>query len=86
MIVVTKPYPIVVRHEEEEQFSNPANGELTAFPSLQEPYSINLSVVVPAYNEEERCMLLLLTHLLTKTHVLISFERLSGSHGLLEHY
>lgn len=43
----------MTRHEKEKYFLS-ATGEKQAFPSLHDPYSIELSVVVPAYNEELR--------------------------------
>ncbi|CAL1572949.1 unnamed protein product [Knipowitschia caucasica] len=41
------------RHEQEKHFLNAA-GQKQSFPSLKDPSSIELSVVVPAYNEEQR--------------------------------
>nr|NP_001038819.1 dolichyl-phosphate beta-glucosyltransferase [Danio rerio]AAI22260.1 Asparagine-linked glycosylation 5 homolog (yeast, dolichyl-phosphate beta-glucosyltransferase) [Danio rerio]AAI64125.1 Alg5 protein [Danio rerio] len=41
------------RHEKEKQFLT-ADGKREDFPSLMEPPSIDLSVVVPSYNEELR--------------------------------
>lgn len=52
--VTTAPYPIIHRAKEEKYFLDPVSGERHEFPSLSNPHSINLSVVVPAYNEEER--------------------------------
>lgn len=43
----------LARHEKEKCFLI-ATGEKRSFPSLHDPYSIELSVVVPAYNEELR--------------------------------
>ncbi|XP_076026727.1 dolichyl-phosphate beta-glucosyltransferase [Genypterus blacodes] len=43
----------VTRHEKEKFFLT-AGGEKQPFPSLQDPQSRELSVVVPAYNEELR--------------------------------
>lgn len=52
----TSPYPNLHRHESEKFFSDPKkkNSKLP-FPSISDPPSIDLSVIVPAYNEEERC-------------------------------
>lgn len=41
------------RHDEEKSFLT-AQGKRETFPSLFEPHSIELSVVVPSYNEEQR--------------------------------
>lgn len=50
----TKPYPELGRFESEKYFLNEKN-EKCLFPSINEPASVELSVIVPAYNEEERC-------------------------------
>lgn len=52
--LTTKPYPGVERLEEEEFYKDPKSKNKIKFPSIQDPYSVNLSVIVPAYNEEER--------------------------------
>lgn len=44
----------LTRHEKEKYFLT-ATGEKRLFPSLHDPHSRELSVVVPAYNEELRC-------------------------------
>ncbi|XP_022320545.2 dolichyl-phosphate beta-glucosyltransferase-like [Crassostrea virginica] len=49
----TKPYPELGRFESEKYFLNEKN-EKCLFPSINEPASVELSVIVPAYNEEER--------------------------------
>lgn len=41
------------RHEKETLFPT-ATGEKEPFPSLHDPSSLELSVIVPAYNEELR--------------------------------
>lgn len=53
--VTTEPYPVVERFKDEENYEDPSTKQKIVFPSLQEAYGVNLSVVVPAYNEEERC-------------------------------
>jgi hypothetical protein len=35
-------------------FLDPKTGQTSEFPSLSEPWSIHLSVIVPAYEEEVR--------------------------------
>jgi len=48
------PKPNLARSEQEKRFNDPKTKETLAFPSLADPASIDLSVIVPAYNEEER--------------------------------
>lgn len=36
---------------------------MEAFPSLYEKWSVHLSVVIPAYNEEERCKYLFINNI-----------------------
>ncbi|KAJ8679053.1 hypothetical protein QAD02_014840 [Eretmocerus hayati] len=50
----TDPYPKVQRYEEEKYFTDPSSGQKQAFPSLDDEWSVNISVIVPAYNEEVR--------------------------------
>ncbi|XP_017029491.1 dolichyl-phosphate beta-glucosyltransferase [Drosophila kikkawai] len=50
----TKPYPNIKRHKDEETFLDPRSIKTVAFPSLEESPSLELSVIVPAYNEELR--------------------------------
>uniref|UniRef100_A0A3B4B0F5 Dolichyl-phosphate beta-glucosyltransferase n=1 Tax=Periophthalmus magnuspinnatus TaxID=409849 RepID=A0A3B4B0F5_9GOBI len=47
----------MTRHEKEKYFLS-ATGEKQIFPSLQDPFSVELSVVVPAYNEELRPLMM----------------------------
>ncbi|XP_015593192.1 dolichyl-phosphate beta-glucosyltransferase [Cephus cinctus] len=54
LYITTQPYPKVWRHEDEKYFYNALMDKKEPFPSLYDDWSINLSVVVPAYNEEER--------------------------------
>ncbi|XP_048775929.2 dolichyl-phosphate beta-glucosyltransferase-like isoform X2 [Ostrea edulis] len=49
----TKPYPDLGRYETEKYFLNEKH-EKCLFPSINDPASVELSVIVPAYNEEER--------------------------------
>lgn len=53
LLQITKPYPEVSRSESEKHFKTKKGKE--RFPSLDEKCSINLSIVVPAYDEEKRC-------------------------------
>lgn len=43
----------LTRHEKEKYFLT-STGEKQLFPSLHDSYSRELSVVIPAYNEEDR--------------------------------
>ncbi|XP_061189086.1 dolichyl-phosphate beta-glucosyltransferase-like [Saccostrea echinata] len=49
----TKPYPDLGRYETEKYFMNEKQ-EKCVFPSINDPATLELSVIVPAYNEEER--------------------------------
>lgn len=50
----TKPYPDLGRYDSEKYFLNEKQ-EKCLFPSINDLASVELSVIVPAYNEEERC-------------------------------
>ena len=53
--MLTKPFPDILNFDQEKCFKTSKSGsELEDFPSLDSPGSINLSVIVPAYNEELR--------------------------------
>jgi len=53
--MTTKPFPEILCLPQEKSFLVSKSGkELCDFPSLSSAASINLSVIVPAYNEEER--------------------------------
>ncbi|XP_013196899.2 dolichyl-phosphate beta-glucosyltransferase [Amyelois transitella] len=54
LYLVTDPYPIVMRYEDEKTYRDSKTGARHKFPDLEQPFSVNLSVVVPAYNEEDR--------------------------------
>lgn len=45
------------RSEEETSFLNVKEGLIIPFPSIEEPWAVHLSVIVPAYDEEVRCKL-----------------------------
>lgn len=49
----TKPYPDLGRYDSEKYFLNEKQ-EKCLFPSINDPANVELSVIVPAYNEEER--------------------------------
>lgn len=61
--MVTNPYPVVERFQEETTYSDPKSKSKKKFPNIAEPHSVHLSVVVPAYNEEERCKFLVFLYL-----------------------
>ncbi|XP_072942279.1 dolichyl-phosphate beta-glucosyltransferase [Epargyreus clarus] len=52
--MTTNPYPVVKRYKEEESYYDQNVKTNVKFPHISEDCSLNLSVVVPAYNEEER--------------------------------
>lgn len=54
LTMTTVPYPVFIRSNEEKQFFNPVDGRYIPFPSIDEPWSCSLSVIVPAYEEEAR--------------------------------
>ncbi|XP_043602372.1 dolichyl-phosphate beta-glucosyltransferase isoform X2 [Bombus pyrosoma] len=56
---MTKPYPEIWQDEKEKYFLNPKTKKTEAFPSLYEKWSVHLSVIVPAYNEEQRLPVML---------------------------
>ena len=53
--LTTDPFPKIETFDQEKSFkTSKDNGELKDFPSLDDPASIDLSVIVPAYNEQLR--------------------------------
>lgn len=53
--LTTSPYPNILEFDQEKCFKTSLRGgETKDFPSLTDPASVNLSVIVPAYNEELR--------------------------------
>nr|CAI5842786.1 unnamed protein product [Callosobruchus analis] len=54
LIAVSATYPVVKRSRKEKFFFDPNTREFHKFPSIEEPHSIDLSVIVPAYNEYDR--------------------------------
>jgi len=48
--LTTHPYPDIVQYPQEKYY-NQKEGE---FPSIDSPWSLDLSVIIPAYNEQER--------------------------------
>lgn len=54
LIATSKVYPIVHRTKREKYFINPETGNGELFPTINEKASLHLSVIIPAYNEEDR--------------------------------
>ena len=54
--LTTSPFPVIETSEQEKVFrtGSGAGAELKEFPSLSDPSTLSLSVIVPAYNEELR--------------------------------
>lgn len=52
--MTSERYPKISRDENEQFFYNCRTKRREAFPSLHDPWSVHLSVIVPAYNEEQR--------------------------------
>jgi dolichyl-phosphate beta-glucosyltransferase len=44
----------VIRFDKEASFLNPLTGKTENFPSIDDAPTMDLSVIVPAYDEEER--------------------------------
>ena len=53
--MTSKPYPNLGRYDSEKFYEDPLKNEKIRFPSIHDPPSMDLSVIVPAYFEEERC-------------------------------
>jgi len=62
MVVTTERAPPNHRFESEETYVDPATGQRRPLGDISDIHSVELSVVVPAYNEEERCMFPTLLH------------------------
>lgn len=70
------PYPLIKRHKEEETYINSRTGENEFFPSINDKPTLELSVIIPAFDEEKRCMydntpLLLKVRTITYLHFFI---------------
>ena len=57
LYVMAVPYPDLGRLHSEKYFLNPKTDKQLLFPSIHDPASVDLSVIVPSYNEEDRCKL-----------------------------
>ncbi|KAL0099502.1 hypothetical protein PUN28_020191 [Cardiocondyla obscurior] len=52
--VTSEQYPKIWREESEKFYFDCQTKKKEAFPSLHDPWSVHLSVIIPAYNEEQR--------------------------------
>lgn len=68
LLKFTKPYPIVERFKDEDTFHDPITKSRKKFYQLEKPPTVNLSVIVPAYNEEERCKRTIISFVLDYKH------------------
>lgn len=53
-----KREPNLAREESEQTFLDPSTGKKHVFPSVDDPPTIYMTLVAPAYKEEERCKVL----------------------------
>jgi len=53
--ITTHPYPDIITHPQEKYY----NGKEGEFPSIDAPWSLDLSVIIPAYNEKDRLPVML---------------------------
>jgi dolichyl-phosphate beta-glucosyltransferase len=58
MRATTTPFPVIKRHKEEESFED-ADGKKSKFPAIADEPSVELSVIIPAYEEEKRLPVML---------------------------
>ncbi|XP_068123189.1 dolichyl-phosphate beta-glucosyltransferase isoform X2 [Hyperolius riggenbachi] len=78
--VTARKMPNLHRHEEEKYFTGD-KGEQVPFPSIHEPPERDLSVVVPAYNEETRLPVMMeeAMEFLEKRQVAMNYTKRYGS-------
>jgi len=60
--VTTSPFPVIKRFKDEEYFEDPASipaGTKFKFPSIEDDPGCDLSVIIPAYEEEKRLPVML---------------------------
>ncbi|XP_068228386.1 dolichyl-phosphate beta-glucosyltransferase isoform X2 [Palaemon carinicauda] len=55
----TETYPTIITYDSEKYFLDAATDEKQEFPSITETPSKSLSVIIPAYNEEQRLPIML---------------------------
>ncbi|XP_011207742.2 dolichyl-phosphate beta-glucosyltransferase [Bactrocera dorsalis] len=51
---ITKPFPVIKRRKEEKHFLDPIKIQNVDFPPVEDAPTVHLSVIIPAYNEEQR--------------------------------
>lgn len=54
----TTPFPVIKRFKDEESFDDPT-GAKVKFPSIEDEPTVDLSVIIPAYEEEKRLPVML---------------------------
>lgn len=59
LFIASEAYPNLSRYDSEKFYLDPKKGKKLEFPSIHDPPSVDLSVIVPAYNEEERLPLMM---------------------------
>jgi dolichyl-phosphate beta-glucosyltransferase len=57
--VTATPYPVIHRFDDEKYYENPKTGKKEEFPSIDNPPTLDLSVIIPAYDEEKRLPVML---------------------------
>jgi dolichyl-phosphate beta-glucosyltransferase len=57
--ISTKPFPLIKRYVEEKYFIDPVSGDKCLFPSIDDAPTLELSVIIPAYEEEKRLPVML---------------------------
>lgn len=50
----TQSYPKIIFHPEEKFYKDPVTGQNEPFPRITDEPTVDLSVVIPAYDEELR--------------------------------
>lgn len=58
MRATTTPYPVIKRFKDEDYFED-QTGTKKKFPSIEDEPSVELSVIIPAYEEEKRLPVML---------------------------
>lgn len=56
--VTTSPFPIIKRFKDEDYYKDPA-GKKSKFPTIEDEPKVELSVIIPAYEEEKRLPVML---------------------------
>ncbi|EZA50377.1 hypothetical protein DMN91_003914 [Ooceraea biroi] len=82
--MTSQQYPNIWRDKREDFFLNTQTATKEAFPSLYDPWSVHLSIIVPAYNEEKRLPPMLdecLEHLEERTKSGLTYEIIIVSDG-----